>query len=214
MPPLNLLGDFGAGGTYLAFGMVCALYEARGSGRGQVVDAAITDGTAHLMAMIQALSAGGLWQDRREANLLDGAAPFYGTYRCACGGFVAVGAIEAKFYADLLRLLGLADEDLPAQMDRSGWPLLRDRFARAFATRTRAEWTALMEGTDACFAPVLTIAEAPDHPHNRARGTYQTIDGIPQPAPAPRLSRTPGQVAAASQSEPLDLQKVLARWGA
>lgn len=214
VPPMNLLGDFGAGGIYLAFGMVCAMLEAKTSGRGQVVDAAITDGTAHLMAMIQSMAAAGLWQDKRQANLLDGGAPYYGVYRCACGGFVSVGALEPQFYAELLRLMGLEGEDLPGRNDPANWPQLRRRFEAVFAGRTRDEWTALMEGTDACFAPVLTIAEAPGHPHNVARATYAEIDGIRQPAPAPRLSRTPGQVAGASQSEPLEVEDVLARWEA
>ncbi|WP_102223608.1 CaiB/BaiF CoA transferase family protein [Acidimangrovimonas sediminis] len=214
VPPLNLLGDFGGGGMYLAFGMVCALLEAARSGRGQVVDAAITDGTAHLMAMIGSMAAAGQWQDRRAANLLDGAAPYYTTYRCACGGFVAVGALEPQFYAELLRLTGLEDTELPDRADRGNWPALHALFAEVFATRPRDDWAAEMEGTDACVAPVLTLAEAPSHPHNLARSTHAEIDGIVQPMPAPRLSRTPGEVAAASQAEPLDLEDLLGRWGA
>lgn len=218
VPPLNLLGDFGGGGMYLAFGMVCALYEAKTSGRGQVVDAAITDGTAHLMAMIYAMRQAGLWQDARNANILDGAAPYYGTYRCAyrcaCGGFVALGAIEPKFYDAMLMRMGLEAEDLADRDDPANWPALRDRFAQVFAGRTRDEWCAVMEGSDACFAPVLRIDEAALHPHNAARGTFVTVDGHSQPATAPRLSRTPGKVNPASQIEPLDVAGILARWGA
>lgn len=212
VPPLNLLGDFGGGGMYLAFGMVCALYEAQRSGRGQVVDAAITDGTAHLMAMIYAMRQGGKWHDSRAANLLDGGAPHYGTYRCRCGGFVALGPLEPKFYDAFLSLLGLEAAALPDRDDPANWPALRAIFATAFAGKTRAEWCALMEGTDACFAPVLTIDEAADHPHNQARGAFVTVDGHVQPAPAPKLSRTPGQARDSSQIVPLEVSDVLARW--
>jgi alpha-methylacyl-CoA racemase len=211
-PPLNLLGDFGGGGMYLAFGMVCALLHARGTGEGQVVDAAITDGTAHLMSMIYAMRQGGQWADRRVANILDGAAPYYGTYRCKCGGWVSVGAIEPQFYAELLRLMGLAEADLPDRRDRGNWPELRARFAAVFAAKTRDQWCALMEGTDACFAPVLSIDEAARHPHNAARATFRTLDGHQQPAPAPRLGKTPGAPGEFSQSQPVDLAPLLARW--
>ncbi len=214
VPPLNLLGDFGGGGIYLAFGMVCALFEATRSGRGQVVDAAITDGTAHLMAMIQGLQQAGLWSDRREDNLLDGGAPFYGVYECACGGFVAIGALEPQFYEELLTRMGLAELLAIDRMDRVNWPRLRKALAARFAERSRDDWCRLLEGTDACFAPVLGLAEAPDHPHARARAIYETHDGVTQPAPAPRLSRTPGAIQPASQTEPLDLDALLSRWQA
>lgn len=212
--PLNLLGDFGGGGLYLALGMVCALYEARGSGRGQVVDAAITDGVVHLMSMIYGMRQGGAWQDRRQANLLDGAAPYYGVYRCADGGLVSVGAIEPKFYAEFLARLGLDAAELPSRDSSENWPGLRARFAEAFARRTRAEWCAEMEGTDVCFAPVLSLDEAAGHPHNAARAAFGTWDGVQQPAPAPRLSRTPGTVRPSSQTEALDPADLRARWGA
>ena len=203
--PLNLLGDFGGGGIYLAFGMVCALLEAARSGRGQVVDAAIVDGVSHLAAMIHSLRAAGLWADRRRANLLDGAAPFYTTYRCACGGHVAVGAIEGKFWAALLEGLGIAD--MPAQMSVADWPAMRARLAKVFATRTRDEWAAQFEGTDACVTPVLSIDEAQHAPHMRARDVF----GPHGPNPAPRLSRTPPR--ARGEEGALTLEDVLERWG-
>ncbi|MBZ0130971.1 MAG: CoA transferase [Rhodobacteraceae bacterium] len=212
LPPLNLLGDFGGGGMYLAFGMVCALLEATRSGIGQVVDAAIVDGTAHLMAMIYAMQGAGLWSDRRGDNLLDGAAHFYGTYVCKCGGFVAIGSIEPQFYALLVEKTGVDANKFRSQLDRRKWPELRALLAEAFAARTRDEWCAIMEGSDVCFAPVLSIAEAPEHPHNRARGIFIEDGGVRQPAPAPRLSRTPGAVQPASQTEALDIEAVLSAW--
>ncbi len=214
VPPLNLLGDFGGGAMYLAFGMVCAFLDAARSGKGQVVDAAISGGTAHLMAMIQGMAAAGLWRDARAANILDGAAPFYGCYRCKCGGFLAVGAIEAKFWAEFLARIGLDAGALPDQMDRARWPELRAAVAARIAEETRDAWAALLEGTDACAAPVLTIAEAPGHAHNRARGAYLDHEGVTQPAPAPRLSRTPGRIAEGSQVAPLDPAELLGKWGA
>jgi alpha-methylacyl-CoA racemase len=192
VPPLNLVGDYGGGAMLLAFGMVCALLEAARSGRGQVVDAAMVDGAALLFGAAFGAFQAGAWRDEREANMLDGAAPFYNTYETSDGKFIAVGAIEPQFYALLLEKTGLAGQDLPGQMDRAAWPALRERFATIFRTRTRAEWCALMEGTDICFAPVLSIAEAPAHPQAIARGAYIDMAGVPQPAPAPRFSRTPG----------------------
>ncbi|PWE33595.1 CoA transferase [Maritimibacter sp. 55A14] len=212
VPPLNLLGDFGGGAMYLAFGMVCALLEARGSGQGQVVDAAITDGTAHLTTMIYSMLQSGLWSDRRASNLLDGSAPFYTSYECACGGHMAVGALEPQFYAELLARLGLGDADLPPQHDRAGWPHLRARLAEVFATKTRDEWAALLEGTDACAAPVLSLAEARHHPHNAARGSFPAPGGVWQPQAAPRLSRTPGGARPGEEREAQDIAAVLARW--
>ena len=212
MPPLNLLGDFGGGGMYLAFGMVCALFEAATSGKGQTVDAAIVDGTAHLMAMIYGLHQAGHWSDDRQDNLLDGAAPFYGTYRCACGGFIAIGALEPQFYGALIEKTGVDPAIFQNQLDRSDWPRMRAALERAFLGKTRDEWCAVMEGSDVCFAPVLSIAEAPGHAHNTARGIFETVDGISQPAPAPRLSRTPGKIQNASQKTPIDADEVLSRW--
>jgi len=210
--PLNLLGDFGGGGMYLAFGMVCALFEAARSGRGQVVDAAIVDGTAHLMAMIYGMQQAGYWQDRRGANMLDGGAHFYGVYQCKCGGFVSIGAIEPQFYAELLARVGLDAEFFQPRLDAARWPELRGALGRAIGEKTRDEWCAILEGSDACFAPVLTIDEAPHHPHNKARGIFVEQDGIRQPAPAPRLSRTPGAIRPASQHAPLDIAALLTDW--
>jgi alpha-methylacyl-CoA racemase len=191
VPPLNLVGDFGGGGMLLAVGILAALVERQRSGRGQVIDAAMTDGSALLTSFIYGLRARGAWNDERGVNLLDGGAPFYDTYPTADGKYVAVGALEPRFYAALLAGLGLADAGLPAQLDFAGWPVLRERFAKVFAERTRDEWTAVFAGTDACVSPVLSPAEAPQHPHNVARGTFTEVGGVTQPAPAPRFDRTP-----------------------
>ena len=198
-PPLNLIADFGGGGMLLVAGVLAALVERAGSGAGQVVDAAMVDGAALLMAMHHGLAASGMWSEARESNLLDGGAPFYRCYRTADDRFMAVGAIEPKFYAALLAGLGLDGSDLPDQYDRAGWPVLRDRLAAVFATRSRDAWAAVFAGTEACVAPVLTPAEAPSEPHLGARGTFVTIDGLTQPAPAPRFSRS---IAAAPASVP------------
>jgi alpha-methylacyl-CoA racemase len=197
VPPLNLVGDFGGGGMLLAVGILAALVERQRSGRGQVVDAAMTDGSALLTSFIYGLRAIGGWSDDRGVNLLDGGAPFYDTYATADGRYVAVGALEPQFYAALLAGLGLADAGLPAQLDRAGWPVLRERFTEVFAQRTRDEWAAVFAGTDACVSPVLSPAEAPQHPHNTARGTFTEVGGVTQPAPAPRFGRT-----AAGQPQP------------
>ena len=191
-PPINMVGDFGGGAMMLAFGMVSALLHARTTGQGQVIDCAMTDGAALLMSMIWGFRAGGFWRDERGVNLLDGGAHFYDTYACADGKYVSVGAIEPQFYALLREKAGLAeDTDFDRQMDPRGWPALKDRLAAVFATRTREDWCAILEGTDACFAPVLSMAEAPAHPHNVARGIFVEAGGVVQPAPAPRYSSTP-----------------------
>ena len=192
VPPLNLVGDYGGGAMLLAFGMVCGLLEAARSGQGQVVDAAMVDGAALLFGAAFGAFQAGAWRDAREANMLDGAAHFYNTYETSDGKFIAIGSIEPQFYALLLEKSGLAGADLPGQRDRASWPAMRERLGAIFRTRTRAEWCAIMEGTDICFAPVLSIAEAPVHPHAIARGAYVDMGGVPQPAPAPRFSRTPG----------------------
>lgn len=193
IPPLNLVGDYGGGGMLLAFGMVCALLEAQKSGVGQVVDAAMTDGAALLMAQLYGFRTAGQWSDRREDNFLDGAAPFYACYQCADGGFVAVGAIEPQFFRRLLDMLELRAEEFP-QWTKADWPAQKARLAEVFRTRSRDEWCSLLEGSDACFAPVLAMDEAPAHPHNRSRGTFVGIAGQHQPAPAPRFDRTPGAI--------------------
>jgi alpha-methylacyl-CoA racemase len=191
VPPLNLIGDFGGGGMLLAMGILAALVERATSGTGQVVDAAMVDGSALLTSFVYGLLATGAWQDRRGSNLLDGGAPFYDTYVCADGEYVAVGALEPQFYAALLAGLGLADADLPPQLDRAGWPVLREKFAAAFASRTRDAWAEVFAGTDACVFPVLSLSEAPVHPHAAARNAFVEVGGIVQPAPAPRFSRSP-----------------------
>jgi alpha-methylacyl-CoA racemase len=211
--PLNLVGDFGGGGMYLAFGIVCALLEARQSGQGQVVDAAMTDGAASLMTMFYGMKAAGLWQDRRGGNLLDGAAPFYDVYETADGRHVAIGSIEPKFYAELLERSGLADAELPHQMDFSRWPETKQRIADAIKTRTRDDWCAEMEGSDVCFAPVLSLDEAPAHPHNAARQTFVAVDGVVQPAPAPRFSRTETAIQAPPAAPGQNTDEALSDWG-
>lgn len=213
IPPLNLVGDYGGGALYLAVGVLAALVERQGSGRGQVVDAAMVDGAAHLMAPFHHLRSLGAWEDARERNLLDGGAPFYTTYRCADGRFVAVGALEPHFYDRLLAGLGLERTDLPDQMDRDRWPELRRALATAFATRTRDEWEAVFAGTDACVAPVLGLDEAPDHPQMRARGTFVEVDGRPVPAPAPRFARTPAATPTTAPPPGADTDEILAEVG-
>jgi alpha-methylacyl-CoA racemase len=213
VPPLNLIGDFGGGGMLLALGVVAALLEAGRSGAGQVVDAAMVDGAALLTTQFHELLAAGLWGEERGANLLDGGAPFYGVYETADGRHLAVGALEPQFWAELLRRLGLDGGDLPAQLDRDGWPRLRERLAALFRTRTREEWCELLAGTDACVAPVLGLREAPAHPHNRARGTFVEVGGVTQPAPAPRFSRTPCDPPAPAASPGEHTDQALADWG-
>jgi alpha-methylacyl-CoA racemase len=197
--PVNYLGDFGGGSTFLAIGMLAALLEARTTGRGRVVDAAIVDGTAVLQAMTYALLADGAWTDERGVNRLDTGAPYYDVYETADGRHMAVGALEPQFYARFVTLLfapeGLPD-DLPAQHDSARWPSMRAAFAARFAQRTMAEWAAVFEGTDACVSPVLSLTEAPAHPHLTARGTYVSVDGVVQPAPAPRFSGAAGPAEA------------------
>jgi len=213
VPPLNLVGDFGGGGMLLAFGVVAAILEARQSGRGQVVDAAMVDGAASLMTMTYAFRQGGLWSEDRGVNMLDTGAPFYEVYETSDGKWFAVGAIERQFYAELIRLTGLDQEDLPDQMDRSQWPAMKERFAAVFRTRTRREWTDLFEGTDGCGAPVLSPWEAHEHPHNRHRGTFVDVEGVIQPGPAPRFSRTPGSVQRPAPVAGQDTDEALKAWG-
>jgi len=192
--PLNLVGDFGGGAMMMAFGLLCGILEAQRSGRGQVIDAAMTDGAALLAAAMYGFKADGQWSNERSSNMLDGGAPYYDTYTCADGKHIAIGAIEPQFYTLLRERLGLNDPAFDHQNDRSRWPDLKRRLAEVFATRTRDQWCELLEGSDACFAPVLDWDEAPRHPHNRERAVFTTVDGVLQPAPAPRFSRTPGAV--------------------
>lgn len=194
VPPLNLVGDFGGGALYLVVGMLSAMLHARATGEGQVVDAAMSDGAASLMAMFYGMKAGGVWKDERGANMLDGGAPYYGTYCCKDGRWIAIGAIEPQFFAELLETLGMSDFGTERQNDKDAWGEMRARFTAAFLERTQADWIALMEGSDACFAGIASMADAPSHPHNIARGTFVTIDDVIQPAPAPRFSKTPGEI--------------------
>jgi len=213
VPPLNYVGDFGGGAMLLAFGLMAALHESQRSGQGQVVDAAMTDGAALLSAMMYGMKAAGQWSNQRGENMLDGGAHFYDTYACADGKYVAIGAIEPQFYALLRERCGIADDPaFDAQMNSDRWPLLKLRMADLFRTRTRDEWCSLLEGTDACFAPVLDWDEAPAHAHNVARQTFVEVGGVVQPAPAPRFSRTAPEVPpAVSPDSP---QALLQRWRA
>jgi len=194
VPPLNLVGDFGGGAMMLAFGLVCALWEAQRSGKGQVVDAAMTDGSALLMAMMYGAKAAGTWSVERGTNKLDGAAPFYDVYECADGKYVSIGSIEPQFYALLLEKCSIEDPLFQEQLDKARWPELKVKVAAIFKSKARIEWCNIMEGTDVCFAPVLDMNEAPQHSHNRARKTFVEIDGVIHPAPAPRFSRTAPEI--------------------
>lgn len=211
VPPLNLVGDFGGGSMLLVVGVLAALWEAQRSGRGQVVDAAMVDGASVLSQMFWGFLAQGAWTDERDANVLDGHAPFYDTYTCADGRHVAVGPLEPQFYAAFLAGLGVDPVDLPAQYDRAGWPVLRARFTELFASRTRDEWAAVFDGTDACVTPVLAFGEVAAHPHLAARSTIVEADGVAQAAPAPRFSRTPAQLPD-PPTEAEDVESVLADW--
>jgi alpha-methylacyl-CoA racemase len=213
VPPLNLVGDFGGGGMVLAFGVAAALVDAQRSGSGQVVDAAMVDGAASLMTMTFAFQRLGMWNDGRGTNILDTGAPFYEVYDTADEKWFAIGAIEPQFYAELIKVLGLEDEDLPAQNDRSQWVDMKERFAAIFRTRTRDEWAAAFEGTDACGAPVLSPWEAHLHPHNQARGTFVEVAGVVQPGPVPRFSRTPAEVSRPPTPSGRDADEVLGDWG-
>ena len=194
LPPLNLVGDFGGGGMFLAFGMACGLLSAMRTGEGQVIDSSMVDGSATLMAMFFAMKQTGVWSSERGTNMLDTGSHFYNVYECSDGEYVSIGSIEKQFYAELLELSGLGDIDLPPQLSRSEWPEAKETVAALFKTKTRAEWCELMEGSDVCFAPVLSLDEATEHPHNVARGTFTTVAGIVQPAPAPRFSKTEVEV--------------------
>jgi alpha-methylacyl-CoA racemase len=218
--PANLLGDYAGGSLYLVIGALAALHHARATGTGQVVDAAIVDGTSHLTTMLHGMLAAGAWQDRREANILDGGTPFYDTYATSDGGYMAVGPLEPRFYEEFVRLLGLAEdtegrqdgEGVPDREKPADWPRLRAAIARRFATRTRAEWTEVFDGTDACVTPVLSLREAPRHPHLAARGTFTEHHGATQPAPAPRFSATPGTLRRPPSLPGADTAEVARDW--
>lgn len=213
VPPLNLVGDFGGGALYLALGIVAALLEARESGKGQTVDAAMVDGAASLMTSSYALHAAGVTNNRRGENILDGGAHFYDAYETSDGRYIALAAIEPKFYAQLLELAGFNPTTLPHTTSRDQWPALKVRLAALIKTKTRDQWCALLEGTDACFAPVLDMDEAPRHPHNQARATFATLDGVVQPGPAPRFSRTPTSINGPPPLIGEHTDEVLADWG-
>lgn len=213
VPPLNLVGDFGGGGMLLAFGILCALLEREKSGRGQVVDAAMVDGAAILMSMFYGFRAMGIWEDERGTNLLDSGAPFYDVYECKDGKFVSLGALEPQFYAKLFDLLQMSLDDLPDQMDRSQWSEMKETVAQAVRTKTRSEWQDLLEGSDTCFAPVLNMDEAAEHPHNIARETFIEIEGVRQPAPAPRFSRTIPEISRPPAHPGQHTDEALREWG-
>lgn len=212
-PPLNIAADYGGGGMFLILGVLAALFERQTSGKGQVIDAAMTDGAALLGAVFHGLKAQGHWSNERGENLLDGGAHFYDTYACADGKFIAIGAIEPQFYAEFLERCGIDDPIFSQQMDMHRWPILKNRLADVFRTRTRDQWCDVLEGSDACFAPVLDWDEAPHHPHNLARGTFVSVDGIVQPAPAPRFSRTPANKPRAPRPAGADSLAILQDWG-
>jgi alpha-methylacyl-CoA racemase len=213
VPPLNLVGDFGGGGMFLAFGIACGIIEAQRSGKGQVVDAAMVDGASMLAAMFAGMMASGHWTEARGENILDTGSPWYDTYETRDGKHMAVGAIEPKFYAELLAGLGLADAGLPRQGDPAGWPELRTRLTAAFKLKTRDEWAQVFANSDACVAPVLTFTEARAFPHNAVRGTFVNANGMVQPAPAPRFSRTPGEISGGAPERGENGRQALADWG-
>lgn len=213
IPPLNLVGDFGGGALYLAFGILAGVIKARETGEGQVIDCAMSDGAASLMAMFYGFKASGAWTESRRSNLLDGGAHFYDTYQCSDGKWVSIGSIEPQFYALLLEKTGISDPAFKAQMDRGAWPDLKAKLAAVIATKTQSEWCALMEATDVCFAPVLDLDEAPKHAHNVTRQTFVELAGVTQPAPAPRFSKTPGAIQGPPPAIGAHDQEALRDWG-
>ncbi len=212
-PPLNLVGDFGGGAMYLLTGILAALHERTNSGQGQVIDAAMTDGTASLLSPFFGLMEMNMWTTDRHTNKLDGGAHYYGSYECSDGKYISIGSIEPQFYALLLEKCEIEDEEFLAQQDQNAWPQLREKLAKLFLTKTRSEWCDLMEGTDVCFAPVLDLGEAPSHPHNVARDTYVKFDGVTQPAPAPRFSRTQSEIKSSAAMVGEHSEQILADWG-
>ncbi|WP_420548880.1 CaiB/BaiF CoA transferase family protein [Curvivirga sp.] len=213
IPPMNLVADFGGGAMYLAFGMVCGLLETKTSGKGQVIDAAMVDGASHMMAMTYAMFGEGKWMDHRESNMLDGAAHFYGCYECADGKWISIGSIEPQFYALLLEKAEINDPAFENQMDVKEWPHLKAKLSVIFKSKSRQDWCEVMEGTDICFAPVSNLSEAPQHPHLKARGTFVNNDGVTQPAPAPRFSRTKAKIQSSPPYPGQHTEEVLKDWG-
>ncbi|MCP3992087.1 MAG: CoA transferase [Actinomycetia bacterium] len=213
VPPLNLVGDFGGGALYLALGVCAGLLEARQSGQGQVIDAAMVDGAASLLSAIYGLYGSGDWSLDRGTNLLDTGAHFYGTYECSDGGWISIGSIEGKFHAELMEKLGLDPSGIPDRMDRTRWKEYKKQLTGIFLDKTRAEWCEIMEGSDVCFAPVLSMAEAPEHPHNAERGTFVEVEGVVQPGPAPRFSRTPGRIQGPVPDPGQHTDDIMADWG-
>ena len=212
-PPLNLVGDYGGGALYLAFGLCAGIINARATGEGQVIDCAMTDGAASLASMFFGMRASGIWTDDRQANLLDGGAHFYDTYECSDGKWISIGSIEPQFYAILLEKAGLTDPDFQAQMDKEKWPMLKAKIAEVIRQKSRDEWCEIMEGTDICFAPVLSMGEAPDHPHNKERQTFVSVEGVTQPAPAPRFSKTPGAIQGIAPRQGEHSDAIRKEWG-
>jgi alpha-methylacyl-CoA racemase len=213
VPPLNLVGDFGGGGVYMALGVVAAMFEASKSGKGQVIDVAMIDGAASLMTAIYGLLGAGIWKDERGENILDTGSHYYNVYETKDGKYVGIGSLETKFYAELLRLTGLQSEQLPGQNDHAAWPAMRERLGAIFKTKTRDEWCKIMEGSEVCFAPVLTLDEAPRHPHNRHRSTFVDYQGVVQPAPAPRFLRTPSAIQRPPARPGEHTEEALRDWG-
>lgn len=212
-PPLNLVGDFGGGALYLVAGILAALVERSHSGKGQVVDAAMTDGTANLLTPFYGLMAMGMWTTDRFSNRLDGGAFYYGSYECSDGKYISIGSLEPQFYALLLEKTGIEDPSFKDQLDQNSWPRKREILVEIFKQKTRQQWCEIMEGTDVCFAPVLNLAEAPDHPHNKSRNTFVEFEGITQPAPAPRFSRTQGEIQRSAAMAGEHTEEVLREWG-
>jgi len=213
VPPLNVIGDMGGGAMFLVMGLLAGILEARNSGKGQVVDVAMTEGSAYLAMACFGLASSGYWTDTRESNPLDGGAPFWRCYETKDGKHISIGAVEAKFYAILLEVLGLNSSQMPDQLDAEGWPKIIKIFDNKFKEKTRDEWCEIMEGTDICFAPVLSFSEAPHHPHNEARGSFVEVEGIVQPGPAPRFSRTPSSVKGGPPDFGEQTELALAEWG-
>ena len=212
-PPLNLIGDFGGGAMYLLSGVLAALLERQSSGKGQVIDAAMTDGTASLLSGFYGMMAMGMWSTERYKNRLDGGAFYYGSYECSDGKYISLGSLEPQFYALLLKHCGVEDKAFDEQLDQEAWPLKRQKMETIFKTKSREQWCEILEGTDVCFAPVLNLEEAPAHPHNKERNTFVNFDGITQPAPAPRFSRTQGTIQSSTSLIGENSEEILKKWG-